>query len=91
MAAAVEDAIAVTPFVIQAVRDWDNALSERWETEQRGRQRNRQAACRKLAWMLQRPWATRLGLRMAATWPALGQKIAQRISGVDTNKLQGVA
>jgi 2-polyprenyl-6-methoxyphenol hydroxylase-like FAD-dependent oxidoreductase len=91
MAAAIEDAIAVTPFVIQAVRDWDNALSERWETEQRGRQRNRQAACRKLAWMLQRPWATRLGLRLAATWPVLGQKIAQRISGVDTNELQGVA
>jgi flavin-dependent dehydrogenase len=91
MAAAIEDAIAVTPFVVKAVRAWDNALSERWETEQRGRQRNRQAACRKLAWMLQRPWATRLGLRLAATWPALGQKIAQRISGVDTNEHQGVA
>lgn len=91
MAAAIEDAIAVTPFVIPAVRDWDNTLSDRWETEQRCRQRNRQAACRRLSWMLQRPWATSLGLRLAATWPTLGQKIAQSISGVDTNELQGVA
>lgn len=91
MAAAIEDALAVTPFVVEAVRDWRNPLADRWEGEQRARQRSRQAACRKLAWMLQRPWATRLGLRLAATWPTLGQKIAKRISGVETNELQGVA
>jgi len=91
MAAAIEDAIAVTPFVVQAADVWGDTLSDRWEAEQRARQRSRQAACRKLAWMLQRPWATRLGLRLATTWPMLGQRIAQRISGVNKNELQGVA
>lgn len=91
MAAAIEDAVAVAPFAQRAAAAWDDTIAAQWQAEQAARRRIRQRDCRRLVWLLRRPWATRLGMRLAAAWPTLGERIAQRVSASRTSNRRGVA
>ncbi|WP_197526465.1 NAD(P)/FAD-dependent oxidoreductase [Botrimarina colliarenosi] len=91
MAAAIEDALAVIPLAIRASEQWTDSLADAWQAEQTARRRRRQADCRRIAWLLRRPWATRIGLQLAAAWPTLGKAVAQRVSAPRHRNQRGVA
>lgn len=58
MAAALESAAAVVPFVLQAATEWSPHIANSWQSLHRQIVSDRQYTCRTLAWILRRPWAT---------------------------------
>lgn len=91
MAAAIEDALAIVPLALQSVACWKGELAERWQHELSQRQRRRQRDCRRLAWLLRRPWAARWGMRLATAWPSLGEQIAERVGRTRLANLRDAA
>lgn len=75
MSAAFESAMAITPIVTQAVHDWAPACGQQWQETHRRIIRNRGTTCRKLAWVLRRPWATSLAMTACRTMPAIAARV----------------
>jgi flavin-dependent dehydrogenase len=75
MAFAVESAIAITPFVVQAVQSWTRAIGENWEMLHHQMVRDRQRTCRQLAWILRRPWAASLTLGICRVMPRIAERM----------------
>jgi flavin-dependent dehydrogenase len=71
MAAAIEAAAALTPFVFQATKAWVPNIAARWETLLRQIVHDRQHTCRTLAWILRRPWATFATISTCRALPGL--------------------
>jgi flavin-dependent dehydrogenase len=71
MAAALESAAAMMPFVVHAARAWSQQLAANWQTVHRETVRDRQRTCQTLAWILRRPWATSAALSTCRAWPAV--------------------
>lgn len=71
MATALESAVAVTPFVLQATKSWVPNIAAYWETLHRQIVRDRQHTCRTLAWILRRPWATYATISTCRAMPGL--------------------
>jgi flavin-dependent dehydrogenase len=80
MAAAIDGALALAPLVVQAAEQWNGALIGRWTCLHRRLVRQRQAHCRRLAWVLRRPWAVRASLGMCRAYPQLAERIVQRVA-----------
>ncbi len=75
MSAAFESAMAITPIIAQAVHDWAPARGQQWQETHRRIIRNRGTTCRKLAWVLRRPWATSLAMTACRTMPAIAARV----------------
>ena len=80
MAFALEAAIAIMPFAVQAVRSWTPAIAERWERLHRQMVRDRQHTCEQLAWILRRPWAASLTLGICRVLPGIAERMIDRTS-----------
>lgn len=75
MSAALESAVAITPIITQAVHDWTPARGQQWQDLHRRIIRNRSTTCRKLAWVLRRPWATSLAMTACRTMPGIAARV----------------
>lgn len=80
MAAAIEDALAVAPLAVRAAHGWRPEIAREWAGHSSAARRARQRDIRRLAWLLRRPWAARTALSVATAWPALGERVARRVS-----------
>lgn len=80
MAAALEMAVAVVPFVELANRSWVPTISTCWNSLHRQIVRDRQHTCRKLSWILRRPWATYATLSACRAWPGLATRWISKTS-----------
>jgi flavin-dependent dehydrogenase len=74
MATALESAVAVAPFVLQGTKAWVPNIAACWETFHREIVRDRQHTCRKLAWILRRPWATFATISTCRAMPRLATR-----------------
>ncbi|MGE3777450.1 MAG: NAD(P)/FAD-dependent oxidoreductase [Pirellulaceae bacterium] len=79
IAAAIESAIAVMPFVLQGVESWDARLARSWTAMYARTIVRRQWVCRGLARLLQSPAAMHVGLVAGACLPGLAAWLASRV------------
>lgn len=75
MAAALETGHAVTTFVDQAVEDWVPSLATCWNALHRQMVVDRQSTCRRLAWIVRRPWAAVVALAACRALPGLARHV----------------
>jgi flavin-dependent dehydrogenase len=75
MAFALESAIAITPLVVKAVQSWTPAVAANWEVLHQQMVRDRQRTCRRLAWILRRPWAASLTLGICRMMPGIAERM----------------
>lgn len=75
MAAALETGLAVASFVQQAVEGWAPSLATCWNALHRQIVVDRQSTCRRLAWIVRRPWATFVTLAACRTWPGIARHV----------------
>jgi hypothetical protein len=80
MAAALESAVAVTPWVVQACSNWQDSLAAGWEATHRQLVRRKQVACRTLAWVLRRPAATAIMLAGCRMLPSAARLVIAKIN-----------
>jgi flavin-dependent dehydrogenase len=74
MAAALESAMAVTPLVLEAASQWRPALQRQWLAEHYRLVHRRQATCRRLAWIVRKPWAVSASLRLCSAYPRVAAR-----------------
>jgi flavin-dependent dehydrogenase len=93
MAFALETAIAVAPFAVQAAERWTPSIASGWEALHRRLVCDRQLTCRQLAWILRRPWAAYTAFTMCRLLPGMARRIIAKTTlltapysmpGVDT-------
>lgn len=75
MAAAFESAIAITPIALRAIECWTLAVEQAWQSSHRELVRNRQFTCRRLAWIVRHPWATRATLTTCRLVPRIASRM----------------
>lgn len=80
MAAALQSAVAVVPLVIRAARDWSPAMMGEWTSIHRELVWQRQATCRRLAWMLRRPWAASAAVNVCRWYPRLADQVIAKVN-----------
>lgn len=89
MSAAFESAMSIAPIITQAVHDWAPARGQQWQETHRRIIRNRGTTCRKLAWVLRRPWATSLAMTACRKMPAIAARvIANTTHSMPTSSLK---
>ena len=69
MAAAVEEAVSVTPLVCRAVNAWQSSLAEAWQNQHRRHFLKRQRVCRLAAAVLRSPCLTRMTMTAIRMFP----------------------
>ena len=80
MAAALEQSVAVLPFVIQAVEQWRPELATAWQQQHRTHFRRRQRFCRMASALLRRPWLTTTAVRLVRIFPRVASYFVQAIN-----------
>jgi flavin-dependent dehydrogenase len=80
MATALETAVAVAPFVLLAMKSWVPTIAVCWDSLHRQIVRDRQHTCRRLAWILRRPWATIVTMRTCRALPVLAARWISKTS-----------
>jgi flavin-dependent dehydrogenase len=80
MAAAMESALAVAPMASAGARAWQPSFLDRWTTIHGRLVYDQQATCRRLAWMLRRPWATTMAMGVSRLWPAAARRVIAKVS-----------
>ncbi len=80
MAAALEQSVAVLPFVIQAVKQWRPELATAWQQQHRTQFRRRQRYCRMASAILRRPWLSATALRLVRIFPKVAGYFVQAIN-----------
>ncbi len=79
MATAIESAIAIEPWFVDAQVGWRPAFVAEWSVAHRRIVRRRQWLCRGLAWTLRRPWAVRGLLALSRSAPVLTSRSFARL------------
>ena len=80
MAAALEDALAIGPWVVQAARRWRPELATSWQRLQRGRFRSRQRVCQVASLVLRRPWLAETVLSLLGSFPSVAAYFVRAVS-----------
>ena len=80
MAAALEQSVAVLPYVIQAVEQWRPELATAWQTDHLAHFRQRQRYCRMASALLRRPWLTATAVRLLRIFPRIADYFVQAIN-----------
>ncbi len=80
MAAALEQSVAVLPFVIQAVEQWRPELATAWQTHHLAHFQRRQRYCRMASALLRRPWLMATAVRLVRIFPRVASHFVQAIN-----------
>jgi flavin-dependent dehydrogenase len=80
IAAALESAVAVMPLAARACAGWDPALAMRWEAIHHQVVYDRQATCRRLAWVLRHPAAIASTLTLCRWFPLAARHLMGRVN-----------
>lgn len=91
MAAAVEGACCVIPFVRQACSEWSDQIAKDWRSEYTRRIRSRQGTVRTLSWLLRRRLAMRLAFGVVASSPQVGAAVAQWVGAKSQEQKSRIA
>ena len=84
MAAALEQSLAVLPFLTQAVHDWRPELATAWQEQHRTRFRRRQRVCRMASAFLRRPWLSSTALSLFRMFPRVAGYFVNSINRPST-------
>ncbi|MCA9239646.1 MAG: FAD-dependent monooxygenase [Planctomycetales bacterium] len=91
MAAAVEGACCVIPFVRQACSGWSEQIAKDWRAEYTRRIRSRQGTVRTLSWLLRRRLAMRLAFGVVASSPQVGAAVAKLVAAKSQERKSRIA
>lgn len=80
MSWAAQAAIAISPLVQRAVRNWDDSLTSAWVRSYRSLVGRNHLTCRMLATVLRRPILSATAMRLAATFPGFTASVVQRLN-----------
>lgn len=84
MAAALEQSLAVLPFLTKAVHDWQPELATAWQEQHRSRFRRRQRVCRMASAFLRRPWLSSTALILFRIFPRVAGYFVNSINRPST-------
>ncbi len=87
MAWAIRGGQAVSPFVVQALANWNSSLIRKWSKTSSRLIGRRQRWCRLLVQVLRYPTAVRGLIRVVSSVPALGQVVISKLNQKDHNEL----
>ncbi len=79
IAAALATGAAVVPFAMEALMGNSRRAALGWQARHRQLVTNRSRWCRRLAWMLRKPYRCRLPMRLLACWPRLSAPIIRHL------------
>lgn len=85
MAAAIEGAIAIAPFVDRALNNYTEQLANKWHQEHTRRLRSRQRACRMIAWGVRHPQLLRWSIAGLRHQPRVGAAVGKWIGAHVSN------
>jgi 2-polyprenyl-6-methoxyphenol hydroxylase-like FAD-dependent oxidoreductase len=86
MAAAIDGACRVAPFVQRAAAQWRPEISADWQTEYKRYVRSRQTTIRSLAWLLRHPRLLGIGFQTISSRPQLGAVVARWVGTARPSK-----
>lgn len=75
MAAAFESAVAIVPIVLRAIERWTPDIAQHWQLAHQQLVRDRSQTCRRLAWIVRRPWATMAMLAACRLLPGIASRM----------------
>lgn len=80
MAAALAEAVALTPLIFEAVKGWHPTLAQAWQRQHQIKFQRRQRICRMVAIILRRPWMSRLALKVIQAFPLPANYLANCVA-----------
>lgn len=83
MAWALLSARAITPLVMQAIREWKSDHAQQWARQRKQLFEARQRWCRWLARVLRNPFLFRAGIQVLSWMPGLAQPVLRRMNTLE--------
>ncbi len=78
---AIHSSMLLAPISLRAAEEWSPRLASAWDTTYRAELERSQRVCRRVSWLLRRPFAARCALRILERRPGLSRPIIRRLHG----------
>jgi flavin-dependent dehydrogenase len=87
MATALETGVAIAPFVAESAAQWTPSVAAGWTALHRRLVSDRQQTCRRLSWVLRRPWAGFTAMQLCRLFPSIARRVIEKTNASNPSRV----